>query len=414
MKNLILKYQNILLLVFFLTIYTLSVGTDPILGDSLAFSVGASKGFDLGTNATNHFLYVNFLALMHQIFPFVNPHYLFVGVSVIFSIFTLFFIRKFLNLFDISEYNITMTLILFGFTFTFWRVSIITEVYAFYLCFVVLFLYQIFKFIKSKKAIHFYLSSFFLGIMFTIHIQTILVLPFCLYVVYVNFSVLKEKLWLGVLIVLSLFSILFIPVIQGKQNMMAIFTDNAYQDSLLGLEWKTIAKSVVRNAAFLAYNFLFFIYFAVKGFKNTPYKKYLFILAIPFVVFILKHNVSDTYVFHLVPYVLLLILIGKGIQKINNVKLTPLFFVLPAMYLLSYNVLNLTDFGTQINDEKGFKGGTKYLFYPALNDNPKIDEFIIAYENHQFENNSPLEKKDFDRQYQLAIEWKKKKKKKKK
>ena len=96
------KYENNSYLFFVITLflivtYFFSIGQDPILGDSLAFTVQAYNGFDFTTNATNHFLYSNFLALIHKIIPFINPHYLFVFISIIFSIGTLIGIKKFLD-----------------------------------------------------------------------------------------------------------------------------------------------------------------------------------------------------------------------------------------------------------------------------------------------------------------------------
>lgn len=106
--------RKILLFFSFSLIYIFSIGSDPILGDSLAFTVVASHGFDLASNATNHFLYINFLAILHKIFPFINPHYLFVGFSIVCSLATLFFLRKFLFLFELKKNTVDLAVIFFA------------------------------------------------------------------------------------------------------------------------------------------------------------------------------------------------------------------------------------------------------------------------------------------------------------
>ena len=92
------------IIILFLTItYFFSLGKDPILGDGLVFTVQACNGYDFATNATNHFLYSNFLAVIHKIIPFINPHYLFVVSSILFSIGTLIVIKMVQLLFDVSD-----------------------------------------------------------------------------------------------------------------------------------------------------------------------------------------------------------------------------------------------------------------------------------------------------------------------
>lgn len=84
-----------LILVEIAFVYLYSVGTNPIIGDGLAFSFQVYNGFDISTNATNYFLYTNFLAFSYKIIPFVNIYYLFVSISVIFSLLTLNYLKKY-------------------------------------------------------------------------------------------------------------------------------------------------------------------------------------------------------------------------------------------------------------------------------------------------------------------------------
>ncbi len=395
------------IIILFLTItYFFSLGKDPILGDGLVFTVQACNGYDFATNATNHFLYSNFLAVIHKIIPFINPHYLFVFSSILFSIGTLIVIKKVQLLFDVSDKISNAMILLFGISFTYWRISIITEVYAFYMFFVALFLYNSFKYLKKNKIKYFIKLSILLGVLFLIHIQSILFLPFYFLLVFENYKSNSRQILYGIILFVLVASILLIPVFLGKHNFLAIFTDNAYQDSFFNFNPLVLVKSLARNLGFLLYNFLFFLYFIFFGYKKIKYKKYVLFIFIPFLVFILKHNVSDSYVFHLVPYIFLLIAIGIGIEsKLPNFN-TAIILLIPLFYFISYKLINKTAIGEKMNTEIGFKGGVRYFFYPPINGNPGIESFVKAYQQKKLK-----EIETFDYQYKYALEWIKIKKK---
>lgn len=356
-------------------LYIFSAAVDPSLGDSLAFTIQAYKGFELESNATNHFLYSNFLALSHKILPFLNAHFLFVGISVFSGILSLFYLQKLLPLFDVTQKSTLICLLIFGFSFTFWRLSIITEVYTFYLLFVILFLINFFKFLKEKNPKYFYYLSFLFGLLFLIHVQTILFIPLYCYLIIRNYKILKMHSVYGIVITVLVFSILLIPVALGKNSLISIFTDDAYQDSIFNFDMKIIFKSIVKNISFWGYNFLFFLLFLFLGFKNKKELDYIAITTIPFIFFCIKHNVSDVYVFHLVPYLFLLIFIGRGIDLFPKKNYFFLPFLFPIIYFATYKFTQSTTIGENIEKEKGFKGGTRYMLFPPLNGNPDLSFF---------------------------------------
>ena len=297
-------------------------------------------------------------------------------------------------------------ILLFGISFTYWRISIITEVYAFYMFFVALFLYNSFKYLKKNKIKYFIKLSILLGVLFLIHIQSILFLPFYFLLVFENYKSNSRQILYGIILFVLVASILLIPVFLGKHNFLAIFTDNAYQDSFFNFNPLVLVKSLARNLGFLLYNFLFFLYFIFFGYKKIKYKKYVLFIFIPFLVFILKHNVSDSYVFHLVPYIFLLIAIGIGIEsKLPNFN-TAIILLIPLFYFISYKLINKTAIGEKMNTEIGFKGGVRYFFYPPINGNPGIESFVKAYQQKKLK-----EIETFDYQYKYALEWIKIKKK---
>ncbi|MET3535565.1 protein O-mannosyl-transferase family [Chryseobacterium limigenitum] len=395
------KYYNYTIIFLFILgiIYFFSVGKDPSLGDSIGFTIQGYHGFSFESNATNHFLFSNVLGLAHKILPFINVHFLFVGVCIISGLLALFYLRKLLILLDISEKSSLMCIMIFGLSFTFWRQAIITEVYTFYILFVILFLINVFKFLKQKDIKYFYYLSIFLGILFLIHIQTILFGPFYCYLIFKNFKLLKKNIIYGGLITLSLFSILLLPVAFGRHPLISIFTDNAYENSLFDYDPATIFKSIMKNTVILGYNFLFFILFSFWGLKSKKYINYLLIGALPFLFFCIKHNVSDVYVFQLVPYVFIIILIGRGLDRFPKIPLA-LPILIPVFYFASFNFVKKTSVGEDFEKEKGFKGGTRYMLFPPLNQNPDLNSLLKNYKK-----DSLYEKYGVKEMYPLIIQW---------
>lgn len=401
------KY-SIYTLIFLLTlgtIYFFSMGKDPALGDTIVFTVQGYHGFAFESNATNHFLFSNLLGLAHQIVPFVNVHYLFVSICIISGLLALFYLRKLLLLLEVSEKSSLMCIMLLGLSFTFWRQAIVTEVYTFYLLFVILFLINVFKFVNTKDIKYFYYLSIFLGIIFLIHIQTILFGPLYFYLIFKNFKLLKKHIIYGGLITLGLFCILLIPVALGRHSLLSIFTDDAYESSLFDYTPMNLIKSITKSLGIIGYNFLFFSIFIFWGIKNKKDRDYILLGVIPFLFFCIKHSVSDVHVFHLVPFIFLLILIGRGLDKFPKIYLL-LPFILPISYFTTYKIIEKTSIGRNLEKEKGFKGGTRYMFFPPLNANPDLDDILKNYEK-----DSLYEKPGLPEMHPFIIEWKEIKKK---
>lgn len=366
-------------LLFMGIIYLFSVAKDPLLGDSIIFTLQAYDGFDFNSNATNHILYSNFLALLHKVLPFINIHFLCIGVSVLSGILSLFYLNKLLKLFNISPKSSLICVLILGFSFTFWRVSVITEVYTFYILFVILFLINLFKFLKEKQIKYFYYLSIFLGILFLIHIQTILFGSLYIYFIIKNFKTLRQNIIYGGLITFAIFSLLLIPVILGYHPFINLFVMVSDEDSFFKIDPTVVAKSMIRNSAFFIYNFLFFIIFIYWGVKNKNYLDYIIIAIAPFLFFCIKHDVTDSYVFHLVPYVFILILIGRGLDSFPKISLA-LPLLLPLFYFVCFKIVENTSYGKTIEKEKSFKGGVRYMFFPALNKNPDLKIFLEKYD----------------------------------
>lgn len=404
MHNKYSAYTYIFLLLLGI-LYFFSIGKDPALGDSLGFTIQGYNGFSFESNATNHFLFSNVLGAAHKILPFINVHFLFVGICIISGLLALFYLRKLLILLEVSEKSSLMCIMLFGFSFTFWRQAIITEVYSFYILFVILFLINVFKFLKEKDIKYFYYLSIFLGILFLIHIQTILFGPFYCFLIFKNFKLLKKHIIYGGLITLILFSILLLPVAFGRHSLVSIFTDNSYENSLFDYDPSTIFKSILKNLGILGYNFLFFSVFIFWGVRNKKNRSYILFGALPFLFFCIKHNVSDVHVFQLVPHIFILILIGRGLDRFPKIPLL-LPILLPLFYFASFKIVQRTSIGKNFEKEKGFKGGTRYMLFPPLNENPDLSSLLKNYQK-----DSLYEKPGVEEMYPLMIQWEEIKKK---
>lgn len=397
------KYNTpiFLFLILLSIIYSFSLASEPALGDSLAFTNQAYKGFTFDSNATNHFLYSNVLALLHYILPFINVHFLFTFFSVFCGILFLYLLNTFLLLNKISEKSAFLCIAIMGFSFTFWRQSIITEVYTFYLLFVILFLISLWKFIIENKILDFYKFSILFGIILLIHIQSILFIPLYFYVLIKNFKSLKINSIYGLLIVLLISSILLIPVLLGHHDLLAIFTDDSYQNSLFDFNIQVLLKSVLKNLGFLIYNFLFFLFFLIYGFKKLSFWDYILIGILPFLAFVLKHEISDIYVFHLVPYIFLMIILGRGLDQIKF-KYYWTVLLIPVFYFFSFKILKKLEVGKKIETEKYYKGGVRYMFFPPLNGNPDLKYFKEIYFKDSLYNKPELKS-----MYPDVIEWEK-------
>lgn len=395
-----MKNQRLILLFILLAVYLSSIGSDPILGDSLVFTVTASQGFDLATNATNHFLYINTLAILHNLLPYLNPHYLFAGFSSVCAVAALYFIGKWLDLINTKKNTVNFVILIFGFSFTFWRTAAITEVYSFYLMLVSLFLYKLFLFQKKEEKGDALLSAFIFGTLFLVHIQTILLIPFYLYFQYQYFGTDWKKVAVMTAIPASIACLLLAPVLLGNQTFTAIFTDDAWGRSFLILDANQSVKSLLRNSGFLVYNFVGFLFLVITGYRKVAFKRYIWVIGIPYLLFILKHDVSDSYVFHLIPYVFLLPAMAQGIERLKVANYFWLALSLPLFYFIIYKVVLTTNAGNSIEQNTGFKGGVRYLLYPPLRSNPDLQEFIRSYEENKLHNRAA-----YDRQYNYAKEW---------
>lgn len=400
-------YLALILLALYI-LYSYSVSPDPIVGDSLGFTVSAYQSFDFASNATNHLLYMALLSGFSSLVQ-INPHTLFTQLSIIWGLSFLLIAYQYLCYKGISEKIALICVLILGLSFTFFRQCIITEVYTFFLLLSALFYLNLEKFLDNKNEKYLFYASFFIGLMTLVHIQTILLFPLYLGVCLYTFSQNKKVALIAFSVFLFIFSLLLIPVFLQTNTLLSVFTDGKYEDSLTNFEFIPIIKSTIIGIFYFLYNFSFFVIPILLGIKLMNRKGLFLMSIIPYIVFCVKHNVSDNYVFQLLPYFLLLYPLALGLEFglkkypfLHKYQVIGIFCLLvPVFYFMATQAIAQTNYGKELATSKAYKGGVEYCFFPVLRFAPPIDSFMVAYEHKQLEENV------YGDLYKQAKEWKK-------
>lgn len=362
-------------------------------GDCIGYVNTVEKG-EIIWHATSvdHFLYTNAMVLFKVLsgLETVLAIKLFDSISAIIA---LFFVFKFSEaLFKSNKYAYLSTVI-FGFSFSFWRMSSTIEVCTFNTIFLGIFLYYVILFFKKKDIQFLNLASLILGISFWIHVQNIMIIPSLLFLYFYAYKKLNLKITTAIVLFLSSSLALFIPSIILGDNLLHVYGSTNPQ-------WVkgTFTKSIVQYlkdigvaCAYLFYNFWYFIIPAIYSiwyrFKRPSY--FNIFLAIAFLIpfaFGTFYNVSDNYVYFIGPYQIFLIFILDGViilsKKYKNIYKLSWFAVLliPLMYFLSYHILLQLEPVKKFDTQKAYKGGLSYYAFPWMNNNKGILKVTIDNE----------------------------------
>ncbi|MDX2189479.1 MAG: DUF2723 domain-containing protein [Bacteroidota bacterium] len=416
------KITITLVIIFF--VYFINSNTSIGFGDALGFVWASECCFQLGTNATSHFLYVNFLRLLVIMFSYFDAFQIASFVSILFSLITLLLV--YCTSFKISDssWASVISVIILAFSFTYWRQTEIVEVYTFNLAFLTLlfFLSTIVLIDESKRQIIF-LISILMGISLWIHIQNILIFPAFIYLCYV-----VDKQWINVLVKLipaSLIGLLLfvLPFITNQNSVMSVLVENTFfLSKAIDHDVYYYFNSLLKNVGFLLYNLHLFLFFSIWGliklFKKYPRVGFFyFLVGLPYFVFPIFYDVPDNYVFALVFYLVLAITSVFGIddfikkqfiQKLKIVVVLVAFTLSPALYFSVYKLSENISHLDKIKESKAYKGGFKYLLWPGMRNNVSLIEYS-KYLNNSNEFRSNFE--EFKWNYDLAmayIKWKNK------
>ncbi|MCB0836557.1 MAG: DUF2723 domain-containing protein [Bacteroidetes bacterium] len=398
-------------------VYLLTRSSYPGFGDSIGFLLFAERGFDLATNATSHFLYTNVNHLALVLFPQANPVSVLVGVSLVFSLFCIIFTYKYIKLISKDTIKTLIPLLIFALSFTWWRQSVIVEVYTFYCFWIITSLYLMLKDILNEQHKYPIPIAALLGLGTLTHIQTILFFPLLGWYFLSVKNISKKSIFFSVIVLILVASpLIVLPLWLKSHNLSAVFFDNQYRGTVLSLNLEDLVKGTLRSLGYLIYNFHIFTIFIIRGIQiawNENRKLFWFslIAAGPVWVFAMRYNVSDNYVFFLVPYIILTGLGSLGLKKFGehiHRKFLPAFilvafFLSPTIYWTTWKIAEQIESLTVWAAPKTYKGGLKYYLWPGQE--TSTDPLELAKKIYTGEI-SPID--DFER-YPVAIEYLKEK-----
>lgn len=391
--------------------------------DSLTLINEISEGFNPNTNATNHFLYINFLVLTYQLLSFAEPVTLMTWFSVICSLVSLYIFYRILVLLEFSTIVSLAATTVLAFSFTFWRISEIIEVYAFNNLFFLVFLFLAIKDQKTNSFRYFPIACSVLGLGLLVHIQNILLLPFAALYFIKTFRVKRWRSIYGTLFLLLFASPLFtMPVLYHANSLESVIFGTHYKNEVINFSFSTLQTGALLSTGYLVYNFSIFLLPVVHGFsKCYRLNRELFIsllwILFPFGGFAFRYMVGDNHVFFLPVYLTLGIFFAYGLyhwlEKYRLKKLRLYLPIFPIVWSLTfytactwglYQVPQLQRF----NRNTSWKGGLEYYFFPGMR-NAK-DPLSIAKRWYENDHMDSLDQTDWWN-YEKALKYLEKQKK---
>jgi hypothetical protein len=188
-------------LLFWVCVYGFGAHPDVTWGDGLGYLDSVESGFDFGTNANSHFLYLFFCRVFCVVIPWLSAQNLMAMVSIFWAILVLSWVYLIGKKWK-DETTGLFSMQVIACTFTFWRHACIIEVYSMELAFWVLCFWFLLRFLEENKAGYFYGMAFFHALGLLVHIHLVLFFP-----VYLYFLVKRKP------VPFSGFAFYFIPVL---------------------------------------------------------------------------------------------------------------------------------------------------------------------------------------------------------
>lgn len=390
-------------------IYLLTQNPYAGFGDGLGFLYYAERGFDWGTNATSHFLYANLNHLALQLLPFLPPARVLGSLSALFALLALFQLYQLIVHLHQDRNVALLGVLCIGLSFSWWRQAVSIEVYALNAFLVMRMLLLLVRADEGPHSRSLGPLGFWYGLALLTHIQNILLLPLFLY--RIGMGIRKKERGAGLALLMGglLTGILFLPPLLWQTNSIkAIFFDRQFAGSVLNVDLLTLGKGFLRSLAYLCYNFHVFLPLLLRGFVRWLWADLrLGILlggsAALFWAFAMRYDVTDNYVFFLLPYFVLVAGGARGLQWPEKRR----FPAKLALYVLvPFLVYGLSTVGLRQVPAvqiwavpKAFKGGAAYYLWPGRSQAPNPLQLAREIQAGQ----RPAIP-DFDR-YPLALEY---------
>ncbi|MEZ4772669.1 MAG: DUF2723 domain-containing protein [Bacteroidia bacterium] len=365
-------------------VYLLTRNPHPGFGDALGFLYHAEKGFDLATNATSHFLYINFAHIVVVLLPFLSTIVVLSLLSVVFGLLSLERLYRLALYICKDRQAARFTVLIIAFSFTWWRQAVVIEVYTFY-CFCVLQVWVlVVKDVISGEYRRLPHAGFWMGLSVLAHIQTLLLIPFFLLYLWWGRSN-KKQVALSLGISAALGSVLVVlPLVFHLNPVDAVFFDNHFRGEVLGIHLRDLIMGSFRSLGYLLYNFHIFIPFLVHGLivtwrQERKMVQLLGLAALPVWLFAMRYNVSDNYVFFLLPYFALAVFAGmsfrfmvSGIQTgwLRICAIILPFVLSPLIYFFAWKTAEQIPAMQAFANSKAYKGGIAFYLWPGQSQAP--------------------------------------------
>ena len=363
-------------------LYSCTRSHHPGWGDGMGFLLAASRGFDLNTNATSHFLYNNLNHFALWLFPGQNPVTVLVWLNIGYALGALWQGYHLALLVSRDAFASALMTLALAMGYTFWRQAVGIEVYACYLLVAgALLRYAVADLVRGHPPRHTLLLGLLWGLAVLVHIQAMLLLPAL--VVWACYTRPKTAQMLAALAVaVSLFSLLLLlPWLLHTHDLASVFAEQQFRQHLAGLDIKLLIKGLSLSVAFGVYQYHLWALPVVAGGirlwkERRPVAVFLLTVILPVWGFASRYGVTDAYVFFLVPYVALVPVGAAGLkpwldrikildyQKIMAVALVPLLAW--GGYHTAAFVAEKSGKAADFQAQKAYKGGLAYYLYPGM------------------------------------------------
>lgn len=384
-KNLI----SFLVFIFFGIIYYLgSFDKIPFADSADIVTDYMHANFDWKVLSTNHFLFLNTCVIFQK---FVSPIYApEIGkfVNIISAALTMSILYRCFFDFVKTSWVAIVSCIIFGLSFSFWKISEILEVYAFNTIWIALYFLFVTKYLNNRGLKDLVLAGLFLGLGQLSHIQNFLLIPSFIVLIAITKSSLKVTS-----VALTAFSI---PI--SLMILINIIADVPLSNIFLSDRGTWIAdtfhksffeyfQNFLKSILYLIYNFNIFVIIGIMGiiriYKDNKSFFWVFSTA-GFLIysFATFYEVSDNYVYFIGFYIIFTMAIGYEILYLSKKhRIKAIVFVLaaitPLYYFGTYKIADSIKYTQSFKNHKEYKGGLKYYLLPWMNNNVGIIGFVI-------------------------------------
>jgi hypothetical protein len=366
-RNFFQHFQELPYLIFWGLIYWLGRHPDAPWGDGLGYAIAVQNGFDLACNANSHFAYLNFFALLLQIFDLSDALHLLGMGSVFWACVSLLIASRIAILLSGRMETGIICLQILASSFAFWRLASIPEVYTMELAFFAACLYSFLKWCRSPQSKWFYIFALVHAIGLLVHIH--LIFLFSLYPL--AFLWFKKPLpWPSVFLYLVPALVFFFSVEVLKLNSWAQLLFENQQEQLLSFSWHRLIRGPFFVGGILIYMLpvlLFLPFLALKRqipFSNQDFQVGL-LLFLSFFFFASLYPDPGIFVFLLPVFLLLALAISRlleGRQNLRRIALLIPVFQTAAYLLLFFGLKTFAPESWQSSQK--IKGGPGFVSLP--------------------------------------------------